>query len=1059
MLTSPSPALCFPAAPPPRRAVPLPMRSLLLFAFAATSLAAPVDYNRDVRPILSDNCFSCHGFDEKAREAKLRLDVPDSAYAERDGTIAIKPGDLKTSEAWLRIVSDDKDEVMPPPKSHKKLKPAEKETIKQWIEQGAKYAGHWSFIPPTKPEVPVLGGAPSPIDVFIRLRLTNEALQPAREADRATLIRRVTLDLTGLPPSAEETRAFVQSNDPKAYEQLVERLLASPHFGERLALDWLDSARYADTNGFSIDGGRHMWLWRDYVINAFNTNKPYDQFLVEQIAGDLLPNRTPEQLIASGFQRNNMVTHEGGTIKEENLTNYNVDRVKTLGEAVLGLTVGCAQCHDHKFDPITQRDFFSLFAYFNTLDDAGLDGNAGINPKPFEQARTVLRTGEEAQLQQQIAALRERMAHPSAEALQQWEAQQFDELRQRGTAFGLHSPELLKVSTPNKGAGFEVEEKRFVHISQPVDMSAFDVSMRLPAITQPITGLRVVVHPDKDAPGGGWGWGPQNRRPRALKAGAPAAPPEKGTFVLTSLSTSTDTVASDQVNLYRLQKLAGVTASTWEEKSRPEGVLDTANENGWSPELETAGPVHLTVTFAEPVDPKEQPYLTVQLNFGRGQSLVAKRLEILAVTGRDDGSLLTPEIIDTLQTPTAERSEEQRQALAAYYVQHAPAYERIRVDLANLEERLAVLTQEFPTMVMNVAAKPRETFILNRGDYAQPTVKVGMATPAFLPAPPEGAAPDRLALARWIVMPKNPLTARVAVNRFWQMLFGAGLVRTAADLGAQGEWPSHPDLLDWLAVDFVESRWDVKALLRQIVTSATYRQDSAATPATLERDPANRLLARGPRFRLPAELIRDSVLKVSGLLVPRLGGPSVNPYTPGDPWREISHYGSSPATAQSFRQDHGEKLYRRSLYTFWKRTLPPPNMSAFDAPNRETCIVSRPSTNTPLQALVMLNDTQFVEAARAFAERILAQPGGDSERAHWAFREATSRTPDAAELSVLTRALQRERTRYQADPPAAERFLANGESLRNPSLPAPEHAAWSQVAALLLNLSETITRN
>ncbi|MDQ3622642.1 MAG: DUF1553 domain-containing protein, partial [Verrucomicrobiota bacterium] len=672
---------------------------------------------------------------------------------------------------------------------------------------------------------------------------------------------------------------------------------------------------------------------------------------------------------------------------------------------------------------------------------------------------TVLRTGEEETLKGELERLRRQMANPPAAALREWEGEQLDDLKHRGTGLKLHPPELLKVSTPNKGAGFEIEQGRFVHISQPVDMSAFDVSMRLPLLDQPITGIRLVVHPDPDAPGGGWGYGPQKRRAPRNKPAAPQDAPEKGSFVLTSISTSVDSVASDQVNLHRLLDVARVTASSWDEKFRPEGCLDPRNENGWAPELTQEAAVHLTVTFAEPLRATETPFATVQLNFGYGQSFTAKRMEIFLLTGRDDGSALTPAVIAIFQKPSGERSAGEQKQLADYFAGHAPAMERTRVKIANLEERLAVLTQEFPTMVMNAAEKARETFILNRGDYAQPTVKVSMATPAFLPPPATGVANDRLGLAQWITMPGHPLTARVAVNRFWQMLFGAGIVKTAADFGAQGEWPSHPDLLDWLAVDFVESGWDVKALIRKMVTSATYRQSSVATPELLERDPANRLLARGPRFRLPAEFIRDSALKVSGLLVPRLGGPSVNPYTPGDPWREISHYGSSPATAQTFVQDHGEKLYRRSLYTYWKRTMPPPNMTTFDAPNRETCVVSRPSTNTPLQALVLLNDPQFVEASRAFAERILSRPGDDPARLRWAFEEAISRLPRGEEAAVLQAALDRERARYAGRAKPALEYLGVGESLRNEKLEPAEHAAWSQVAALLLNLSETITRN
>jgi len=449
----------------------------------------------------------------------------------------------------------------------------------------------------------------------------------------------------------------------------------------------------------------------------------------------------------------------------------------------------------------------------------------------------------------------------------------------------------------------------------------------------------------------------------------------------------------------------------------------------------------------------------VQLNFGHGRSLVAARMELFALTGTDDGSELPEELTVILWTQPSGRTAEQKKQLADYFAAHAAATRPLRTDIANLEERLEVLTGEFPTMVMDMAAKPRDTFILHRGDYAQPTEKVDADTPSFLTRLPAGAPANRLGLAQWITLRENPLTARVAVNRTWQMLFGVGLVKTAADFGTQGEYPSHPELLDWLAVDFMESGWDVKALIRKIVLSATYRQSSAVSATLLERDPANRLLARGPRFRLPAELVRDSALKTSGLLVPRLGGPSVNPYTPGDLWREISHYGSTPATAQAFVQDHGEKLYRRSLYTFWKRTAPPPNMVVFDAPNRETCVVSRPTTNTPLQALVLLNDVQFVEAARAFAQRMLTRQGDDNDRLRWGFTECLSHPPSKQELRVLSAALARERARYQADADLARAYLAIGESPRDQRLPLDEHAAWAQIASLILNLSETVTRN
>jgi hypothetical protein len=1074
---------------------------VILIATAARAMPAAaadgnLDYSRDIRPILADKCFACHGPDPKQRQAGLRLDLRDEALKKlASDEIAIVPGDSKASALIARIMSADESERMPPVDSQKKLTDEQKNLLKHWVEQGAPYAEHWSFIPPKKvplPEVSQPDWVKNEIDRFILARLNAEKLAPSPQADPGTLIRRLSLDLTGLPPSADEVEKFLalspflrpsvspsgsdsgierQREREKAYEALVDELLKSPHFGERLALDWLDAARYADTNGFSIDGGRHMWLWRDWVIQAFNSNKPYDRFLLEQIAGDLLPDATPAQRIATGFQRNNMVTHEGGTIPEENLTNYNVDRVKTLGEAVLGLTLGCAQCHDHKYDPLTQKDYYQLFAYFNSVSDIGLDGNGGKNPRPMMMARTVLEAADRQQVETDLARKKNQLANPDAKALAAWEEQQRKALALRGKDLGLFPTQVLEVSTPNRGAGWNVEEGRFVHVTQASDLVAYDVSLKLPTTSAPITGFRVVFYPDPDAPGDGWGYGPAEarRQAKAKVAKGFAEPVAKGNFVLTALSASADEVPGDQVNLHRLLPIRQVTANSWQDAYPPADCLDPRNESGWSPRLDHEGPVHITATLAKPLNAAETPYATVQVNFGHGRSLVAARFEILAMTGADDGSPLEGHIISIIQKPAGERTNDEQHHLQNWFAQHSDATRRLRTDIANLEERLAVLTQEFPTMVMDVSDKPRPTFILRRGDYAQPTDKVEPGTPAALPQLPDGVASDRLALARWITMCENPLTARVAVNRIWQMLFGVGLVKTTADFGTQGEYPSHPELLDWLAVDFMDSGWDVKALIRKIVLSATYRQSSAASPDLLDRDPANRLLARGPRFRLSAELVRDSALKTSGLLVPRVGGPSVNPYTPGDLWREISHYGSTPATAQAFVQDHGEKLYRRSLYTFWKRTAPPPNMLVFDAPNRETCIVARPATTTPLQALVLLNDVQFVEASRAFAQRILSRGAGvspakkhdltDTDRLQWAFEECLSRPPSEKELRVLTSTLARERARYRADEKLARAFLAAGESPRNESIQPAEHAAWSQIASLMLNLSETVTRN
>ena len=1014
-------------------------------------VAQEVDFNRDIRPLLSDRCFACHGPDDEANESGLRLDTESLAKAELpsgDG-FAIVAGNAQESKLLERIETRDPDLRMPPPESHIKINAAEVSLIKKWIVEGGNYSEHWAFVPPTKSSPPAISfpDFKHPIDRFVAATLSAQSLSPSPQADRFTLIRRLSFDLTGLPPDSSEVRRFVNDRRPDAYERFVDKLLASPHFGERMALDWLDAARYADTNGYSIDGGRHMWLWRDWVIAAFNSNKPYDEFLLEQIAGDLLPSATSSQKIASGFQRNNMVTHEGGTIPAENLTNYNADRVKTLGEAVLGLTLACAQCHDHKYDPITQEDYYGIFAYFNTLEDIGNDGDRGINPRPYVQAKTVLQTGEEEQLRSRIEELERELGQPDPAEFKQWEQQQSKELRNRDQGLQLHPLQVQKVSTPNSGAGFDVEDQRFVSITRPGWLAAYDVMARLPEIDEPVTGLRIVFHPGKKTPGNGLGFHKQ-------KVGEV----EKGNFALTALSISAGKVGADQVDLFRLLAPVRVTANSWRPDFRPENCLDMRNQNGWSPEIGYEGAVHLTVTFEQPLDARSTPFVTTQLNFGAGGQRVAARMELFAMTGHDDGTALPENIVKILQEPAENRSTIDQSVLQDHYSRYSSNTWRQRVDLENARERLQVLTGKFSTMVMNVAKKPRETYVLNRGDYSQPTVKVDMKTPRFLPRSSE-KQDSRLALARWMTMAEHPLTARVYVNRVWQMMFGAGIVRTPADFGAQGQWPTHPQLLDWLAVDFVESGWDIKALVKKIVTSQTYRQSSRTDASLLEKDPDNRLLARGPRFRLPAEFVRDSALKTGGLLKPYLGGPSVNPYAPGDLWREVSHYGSTPATSQTFVQDHGDKLYRRSLYTYWKRTSPPPNMSAFDAPNRETCVVGRPVTNTPLQALVTLNDVQFVEAARAFAERIFNSGDNDTARIQWAIQEALSRPATALESTVLSKAVARERQHFHDQRTAADELLSVGESERDLSIPVHEHAAWTMVASTILNLSESVVRN
>ena len=1016
-----------------RRLLPLCLLPLALQA-ADPQLA----FNRDIRPILSENCFSCHGFDEKSRKAKLRLDLPEEAMREHKGGTPIVPGDLAKSEVWQRIISEDPDEVMPQPKSHLKLSAQDKATIKAWIQQGAKYESHWAFAVPKESPVPASG---HPIDTFVSATLKKKGLEPTPVADRSALIRRVTLDLTGLPPSAEEVQAFVADRDPQAYAKLVARLLASPHFGERMALEWLDSARYADTNGFSIDGGRNMWIWRDWVIQSFNDNLPYDQFILQQLAGDLLPNATDAQLIATGFQRNNMNTHEGGTIPAENLVNYNADRVKTLGEAMLGLTLGCAQCHDHKFDPISQKDYFQMFAYFNSLGDAGLDGNAGNNSGPSVNKKTVLKALDQATLPDRIAGLKLKLATPDNPALARWISEQQAQLAQRTAGLKLYPVNLLKISTPNSGGGFTVEGNTFKGLGG----AAYDILGETPKTSEPITGLRIVFTPNKGKPA------------KDDKDGK-KSPVAKSDFVVSAVDVTADKVAGDQVNIHRLQKFSRVTASSWQPEFPAIDVRAFNPRRGWSPDLKSDEAPHLTLTFDQPITADKQSYLTTQVYFAMGGKTPAQG-QLFAVTGTDDGTDLPADIIVLINTVAAKRTEPQHRQLWDYFAAKSKAMAPVRTDLANAEQRLKSLTEPQQTMIMAIAAKPRDTFILNRGDYAQPGEKVSAGTPAKLPALPANAPANRLGLAQWMVMPENPLTTRVAVNRFWKQLFGQGLVTTAADFGFQGAFPSHPELLDNLAIEFRRSGWDVKKLITLIVTSDTYKRSSTPTAKQQEVDPSNTWLARGPRFRLPAEIIRDAALKSSGLLVPQLGGPSVNPYSPFDLWREVSHYGSTPATAQIFVQDHGDKLYRRSLYTYWKRTAPPANMVAFDAPNREVCTITRGNTTTPLQALVTLNDTQFVEASRALGERLAKRTGNDEAKLRWAFLEVVSREPTASELAIAAKTLARERARYTRDGARAQAVLAVGESPRDAQIPAGEHAAWMQVSTLLLNLSEAVTRN
>lgn len=1008
----------------------------------SASANRPIKFNRDIRPILSETCFHCHGPDEHGRRADLRLDSLAGATADLGGAKAITPGDLEKSEAWWRIISDDPDEMMPPPESHLVLTEAQKSLIKRWIEEGAEYEGHWAYVAPVKPAAPVTKGewGRNGIDRFILARLEEEGLGPSPEADPRTLIRRLHLDLTGLPPAVEAVDGFVAdyaARGEEAWQDAITRLLASPHFGERMALAWLDQARYADTNGYSIDGGRDMWLWRDWVIQAYNTNLPFDRFALEQIAGDLLPGATEAQKTATGFNRNHMITHEGGTIPEENLVNYAADRVKTTSEVFLGLTMACAQCHDHKYDPVSIREYYEFFAFFNELGDRGLDGNAGVNAAPRLLARSVLPDDELPGLRAGLAELEGKLA-ATEDGFTDWLGKTAAEEKARGAGFIARPVETLDVSSPNTPGAFEVRPDGSVHLATPSGgLNAFSHAVRLPDLPR-VNGIRIHFLPS----------GEQGR----------LTPHPDGVPKVTTVLVSAGDQPAKQVDYHRQLRFSAATASSWADGHAPAGVLDERNLHWWQPAVADS-PQHLTVTFAEPVDPAGQPFLSVMIFYGTNEAM-PHHWRIEAFDGNDPDSRFPAPVAAALAKTESEWTPAERALVLAAFREDAPSLGRLRTDIANLRERIDVLTKPHPVMVMDTAAQPRATHVLDRGQYDVPLDKVSPNTPRVLPALVPGEKADRLDLARWMVDPGNPLTARVAANRLWAMFFGTGLVATTADFGSQGEWPSHPELLDWLAVEFIEGGWDQKALIRTLLGSAAYRQDSRATAAQRELDPRNRLVGRGPRFRLSAEFIRDQVLAHSGLLVPRIGGPSVHPYQPAGLWKEVSHFGSTPATSQVFVQDKGEKLYRRSLYTYVKRTSPHPSLSAFDAPNREMCITERGVTNTPLQSLVTLNDPQFAEAARVFAARLLRETPAADDRARLraAFGKVTGRLPRDTELDALASFLTDESARYAADRAAALGVVSVGEWPRDETLDPSRQAAWTQVAALLFNLSETLTR-
>ena len=1033
---------------------------VLLGAASPTLQSATVEFNRDILPVLSDRCFTCHGPDAAAKKVPFRLDSEAAAKADLGGgRHAIVEGNPEASELVRRVAAENKALRMPPASMGPGLSAREIAAFRTWVAEGAKWQQHWSFIPPRAAEPPPVKNASwarNPIDSFILARLEKEGLAPSPEASRETLLRRVSLDLTGLPPTPTEIAAFLADRSPNAYEKVVDRLLASTRYGERMAARWLDAARYADSNGYQYDAERIMWPWRDWVIDAFNRNKPFDRFALEQIAGDLLPNATRDQIIATGFNRNHRLNTEDGIIPEEYAVEYVVDRVDTTSTVFLGLTLGCARCHNHKYDPFTQKEFYQVFAYFNNVPELGRAMKYGNSP-PLEPAPTREQQKELDTLDGRLTALRHflsRREREIARAQTAWE-------RTVAGAKPLYwtPPGALEASYPMDslneakaaGSGFALVPGRIGTAGKfdgnawldAGDTGGFDIQDHF-TLSAWVRGEGVpdgaIVSRMEDKPKGrGYALGIADGR------------------VHVEL---TSNWADDAIRMDTEEKLE---ANRWYQL--------TMTYSG----SRMAEGVHL---FIDGRPAKVKVLLdTLYRPFRNAGRAVKDPLRIGAGLGperRFHGLLDDVRVYRRVLEPeeiAALASGESIQTLAnrAAAPEDAGAYQRRRYFLENaapsevreawrevlaLRQKRDELVHDFPTvMVMGERPKRKDTFVLMRGAYNVPGEKVQPGVPAVLPPLPEGAPNNRLGFARWMVSAQNPLMARVTVNRFWQMYFGTGIVKTTEDFGRQGEWPSHPELLDWLATEFVRGGWDVKAMQKLIVTSAAYRQSSAATPELEQRDPENRLLARGPRFRLPAEVIRDQALYAAGLLVEKVGGPSVKPYQPEGLWKEIS------MQDMDYVQGHGDDLHRRSLYTFWKRTVAPPMMANFDSALRESCVVRETRTDTPLQALNLMNDVTFLEAARFIGQRMLREGSAEaSSRVRYGFLLVTGRSPSKGEQEVMLGNLRYYLDYFSGKQERTESYLNQGEAKADATLDRRELAAYTSLGSLLLNLDETVTK-
>ena len=1035
-----------------RFVVALPAGWLTAFVAVVAAADPAIRFDRDIRPLLSENCYACHG--PGTQEAGLRLDSHEAATAQlASGGRAIVAGDTKASEMLARIAATDPDVAMPPPHTNKSLSPEQKDLLAKWIAAGAPYERHWSFAPVVRPEVPAAADAAvtQAIDRFLEARLAADKLPPNPEADRPTLIRRLSFALTGLPPTPAEVAAFVADTAPDAYEKQVERLLQSPHHGEEMARHWLDAARYADTHGLHLDNERQMWAYRDWVVKAFNDNLPFDQFTIWQLAGDLLPEATLEQKVATGFSRCNVTTSEGGSINDELIFRYSVDRTATMTNAFMGLTGQCAVCHSHKFDPISHKEFYSLYAFFNSAADPGFDGNKIDTPPVIrvpsaEQQRRLAeldaaRPGLEkaiADAQAAVVYVDPATADPKPQP-ERLETVWLDDEFPPGAAVKSSGGHPTAWLTGDAAAGVLSGQRSLERTASGIGQDFYEGG-----------AAEIVVRPNEEIFAHVW-----------LD---PANPP-KSVMI--------------QFNTGEWKHRA-----VWGEPNViPWGDLGKPSRHHAGPLPETGKWVRLAVPAqAMGLEPgtKVKGFALTQFDGHARWDLVggvsvndpaADPTRSLARwwadrVGKDKLDDVPADLRGLVKAgPEKTTKPEDVERIRRHWLTQvwAAKPESLAVATTALDANgrsKAELEKQIPlTFIFTDQPKMRESFVMQRGAYDKPGEKVERGTPAFLPAlaVAAGKTPDRLDLARWLVSPAHPLTPRVAANRLWQQFFGVGLVKTSEDFGLQGEPPAHPELLDWLAAEYRERGWDTRHMVKLIVTSRAFRRASAVKPEQLAADPENRLLARGPRFRLDAEQIRDNALAVSGLLVRALGGQGVKPYQPPNIWEPVGFGGSN---TRSYKQDSGEALYRRTMYLFVKRTAPHPALVNFDAPNREQFCARRERSNTPLQSLQLMNDVQHVEAARALAARALTEGGAeDAARIEWLFRTVLSRAPAAEEATIVAQTLAGNRARYAADAEAAKRAIAHGESKPPAGIAPAELAAWSLVANLMLNLDETLSRN